>query len=82
MPELALNDEQAEVVRGANALVAVRDSSGKLIGHVLPEVDAEKLRNSFTEEELREAKRRAKSDGPWHTTQEVLARLADLESNR
>lgn len=82
MTHIALTDEQAEVVRGAKALVAVRDSSGKLIGHFLPAVDQEALRNSFTEEELREAKRRARAPGPRYTTQEVLSHLAELATDQ
>lgn len=82
MPEIALTDEQAQIVRNANALVEVRDSKGDLIGHFLPAVDKERLRNAYTEEELREAKRRARAPGPRYTTQEVLSRLADLEGDR
>jgi hypothetical protein len=82
MIELALTGEQATAVRDADALVPVLDPDGNLIGHIVPLVDRERARLAWTDEELREAKKRTQSQGPWHTTQEVMARLLDLEAKQ
>jgi hypothetical protein len=80
MLELSLTNEQATAVRDADELVPVLDPDGNLIGHIVPLANRESIRATWTDEELREAKRSARSLGPWRTTQEVLARLAELDA--
>lgn len=70
MTEIILSADQIQVVVGATDVVALRDDQGKLLGYVArPPSDAE----------VSEAKRRLESDGPWHTTQQVLKHLDSLE---
>lgn len=72
MSQILLNDDQANVVRQATDPVELCDRSGILLGYVTRKVIA-------TPEEIAEARRRLNSDGPWHTTAEVLARMRALE---
>jgi len=72
MTQIILNDKQLEAVRQATGTVEIRDRTGVLVGYVTRQVMP-------TAEEIAEARRRLSSDGPWHTTAEVLSRLRALE---
>jgi hypothetical protein len=72
MTRIILNDEQVQSVRQATDTVELCDQSGILLGYVTRKIKA-------TPEELAEARRRLSSEGPWHTTAEVLGRLRALE---
>jgi hypothetical protein len=71
MPHIVLSDEQAKVVATALQPVQVRDAKGTVLG-VIPSI--------WTEEDIAEAKRRLASNGPWYTTEQVLAHLRSLET--
>jgi hypothetical protein len=58
MPELILNDEQAKLVDQANGTLLVRDTKGRFVGRIQPELSPEMIA---------ELKRRAASPGPWYT---------------
>jgi hypothetical protein len=70
MMQIVLSDEQAQAIRNATGPVELRDQEGKLLGHVP---------RPFTSERIADARRRAESDGPWYTTQQVLEHLASLD---
>ncbi len=70
MPELILTEEQAKVVAQAQGTVAVRDTGGRLLGHIEP---------MLSPEEIAELNRRAASRGPWYTGAQVQARLRALQ---
>jgi len=70
MAHIVLDEEQSRIVSESQGDVEIRDSSGQPLGY---------LTHGFTPEEIAEAKRRAKSDGPWHTTAEVLEHLQSLD---
>ena len=59
--------------------IEVCDSTGKVVGFFRPRPDPTRfgpLDPQISEEELR---RREQSSGPWHTTDEVVARLRKSE---
>ena len=70
MPQIVLNEEQAKVVATSLQPVQVRDAQGNLLGTIPP---------IWTEEDIAEAKRVLASNGPWYTTEQVLAHLRSLE---
>ncbi len=70
VPELILTEEQAKIVAQALGPVAVRDSNGKVLGHIEPKP---------TPEMIAELKRRAASPGPFYTGEQVQARLRALQ---
>jgi hypothetical protein len=70
MSELILTDEQARIVTEALGPVTVRDSKGKVLGNLEPQL---------TPETIAELKRRAASPGPWYTGAQVQARLQALQ---
>jgi hypothetical protein len=72
MVQLILNDDQARVIRESVEPVEIVDRTGNRIGIL-------KRGHQWTPEELAEAERRARSDGPWYSTQEVLDHLNSLE---
>ena len=72
MTQIILNDDQVQAVRRANDTVELRDQSGVLVGYLAQRAMA-------TPEEIAEARPRLNSDGPWHTTAEVLSRLRAQE---
>ena len=72
MTQIILNDDQVQTVRQATDTVELCDQSGSLVGYVTRKVIA-------TPEEIAEALRRVASPGPWHTTEQLLARLRVLE---
>lgn len=70
MPHIVLSDDQARVVATSLHPVQVRDAKGNLLGTIPP---------IWTEEDIAEAKRALASNGPWYTTEQVLAHLRSLE---
>jgi hypothetical protein len=72
MTQIVLNDDQTQVVRQATDAVEIRDGKGGLLGYVA-------RRPMATPEEIAEARRRLDSAGPWHTTEQFVARLRALE---
>jgi hypothetical protein len=76
--DLILTHQQARLLAEASLPVPIRDPEGNLLGYASP--NAGKLaQHGFTPAQLAEAKRRADSDGPWYTTQQVLDHLRSLE---
>jgi hypothetical protein len=71
MPHIVLSEEQAKVVASALQPIQVRDAKGTVLG-VIPSI--------WTDEDIAEAKRRLASNGPWYTTEQVLAHLRSLET--
>jgi hypothetical protein len=71
MPHIVLSEEQAKVVASALQPIQVRDAKGTVLG-VIPSI--------WTEGDIAEAKRRLASNGPWYTTEQVLAHLRSLET--
>ena len=72
MTQIILNDDQVQSVRQATDTVELCDQSGVPLGFVARKVMA-------TPEEIAEALRRLASPGPWHTTEQFVARLRALE---
>jgi hypothetical protein len=70
MQEIILSAEQTSVLNHTLEKVTVLDANGFVVGIV--------ARGCFTKEDIEEAKQALKSDGPWHTTSEVLAHLKSL----
>jgi hypothetical protein len=70
MPEIVLTEEQAKQLTGAFARVTVKDSGGKVLGHIEP---------VLSPEFVAELKRRAASPGPWYSGAHIQARLAALQ---
>jgi hypothetical protein len=69
-PSLTVNDEQAKFIIESGYNVQICDRHGKHLGF---------LTRGFNEEDIDVAKSRMNSDGPWYTTNEVLAHLKSLE---
>jgi hypothetical protein len=78
MADLIITHEQARLLAGASFPIAIRDPDGKLMGYVSAS-DVPQKPHGFTPEQIAEARRRADSDGPWYTTQQVLEHLRSLE---
>lgn len=72
MNEIILSDDQLRVVREASGRVAILDPQGCLVGYLSRAVDPAIIA---------EAERRAASDGPWFTTQQVLDHLKSLDAD-
>lgn len=66
MTQLVLSDERARVVAETGEGVELVDRDGRHLGYVS---------TGFSSQEIAEAERRARSDGPWHTTDEVLGHI-------
>lgn len=79
MIELVVNDDQASVIAAATTAIPIRDSNGKLIGLAARIADEQGKQCGFTPDEIAEAEKRLDSDGPWHTTQDVLKHVRSLE---
>jgi hypothetical protein len=71
MPYITVDDDQARIIAGSRESVEIRDRAGRRLGYIV---------HGFTPAEITEAERRADSDGPWHSTQEVVKHLQSLES--
>ena len=66
MTVIVLNDEQVQTLNEAAGDVELQDRTGHSLGVVS---------HSFTDAEIEEAKQRSRSEGPWLTTKELLARI-------
>lgn len=71
MSHITVDDQQAKAIAEAHGHVEVRDRHGNCLGVVI---------QILNRETLEIAKRRADSDGPWRTTEQVLNRLESLET--
>ena len=77
MSHITIDAALAEQLRGAAGLVEVRDPSGKVVGHLLPEADPadwEAISPEISDEEL---SRCLNSKESGYTTAEILARLEE-----
>src|ERR1700677_1035550 len=70
MTEIVLNDEQVKLVEQAKGTLLARDTKGRVVGRIEPEL---------TLEMIAELKRQAESPGPWYTSEQVQARLRGLQ---
>ena len=70
MTQIVLSDEQAQAVQEATGAIELRDREGRLLGYI---------RRPLTKERIAELRRRAESEGPWYTTEQVLQHLASLD---
>ena len=66
MTVIVLNEEQVQALNASAGDVELQDATGHSLGIVS---------HSFTAEEIAEAKRRARSGGPWLTTKELLEQM-------
>ena len=73
MTYIEITDEQARVL-AREYPVQVRDCKGRVLGYIEPV--------GFTSDEVKEAKRRAASHGPWYTGQQVREHFDQLENSR
>lgn len=70
MTSIQLSSEQLQQWQSASGEIAIIDGHGKVLGYVA---------KPFSVEILDAALKRSESDGPWHTTDEVLAHLRSLD---
>ncbi len=70
MIKIAVSDEQAKAVEGSSGAIELRDSRGRLVGHVT---------RTVSPEDVATAKARLNSTGPWYTTAQVLSHLQSLD---
>jgi hypothetical protein len=70
MNQIILNDDQVKAVQAATGVVEFRDQHGKLVGY---------FARPPSNEEIAEAQARLNSQGPWHTTAQVMDHLDSLE---
>ena len=61
-----LSQDQVQAVNAASDLVILRDEQGNLLGYVA---------RTISQERIDRAKNRLSSQGPWHTTEQVLSHL-------
>ncbi len=71
MVQLVVTPEQASLLRTATDTVLIVDSEGNRLGSIAP---------PFTAEEITEAKRRAASNEPRRSSEQVFERLRSLEA--
>ena len=79
MTEIVVDDEQAKIIVAAMSVVAIRDRSGQLLGHVSRAASTRHVPSGFTDEDVEEARRDLASNQPRYTTQQVLERLQGLK---
>ena len=70
MVQIALTEEQLKALDDSKGNAVLVNAAGHPVGYVSP---------IFSEAQIAEAERRARSDGPWYTTREVLDHLTSLE---
>ena len=71
MVQITLTDDQVQRVReAAQETVQLCDSTGKVVAEIPPE---------YSQEFIAELKRRARSPGPWYTSEQVRAHLLALQ---
>jgi hypothetical protein len=79
MTRITVPDELAHQIARATDEILLCDPAGNVVARVPPPVsDEEELRSAFTPEEIAEAEKRLQSEGPWYTTEEVLAHLRSV----
>lgn len=71
MTQIVLTEEQARLAAQAQKALPVCDPQGRIMGRFEPLI--------VTPEEIAEVKHRAKSPGPWYTSEQVQARLRALQ---
>jgi hypothetical protein len=74
MTQLVVNEEQAELISKASGRVEVRDRKGRILGFLSRPVQEE------SPDEIDEIKRRARTSGHIHSTDDVLSHLRSLEA--
>ena len=81
MSQITLTPEQAGVLSQGNYPIAIRHPDGTTVAYL---TRAGNLYSGnppdFTPAEITSAEAALQSEGPWYTTQEVLAHLRSLES--
>ena len=70
MSHITVDDQQAQAITNAQGHIEVRDRQGNCLGVVI---------QGISREAVETAKRRADSEGPWRTTEQVLKQLDSLE---
>jgi hypothetical protein len=70
MTSITLNSDQLRQWQTAHDGVELVDQSGNVLGYVAKSVSADALAAAVE---------RSKSEGPWHTTEEVLNHLNSLD---
>lgn len=70
MTQLILDDGQADIIAKSSGEIEVCDRRGNLLG---------RFSRGFTDEDIAIAKRRAASDAPRYTTQQVVEYLESLD---
>jgi len=70
MIRIILTDEQVKAAQQSTETVELLDQHGQLVGYVSRPPEASVIA---------EAIRRLNSDGPWHTTPQVIQHLESLE---
>ncbi|MBI1903664.1 MAG: hypothetical protein HYS13_21385 [Planctomycetia bacterium] len=73
MPEIVVDEAQAQILSQATTHVLVRDRGGNCLGYI-------SVTPKLTPEQIAEYERRARSVGRRLTTEEVLQHLRSLES--
>jgi hypothetical protein len=72
MVKIVATDQICEEIAKSDGVVELVDKNGRRIGI---------LTRPPSEEDVRLAKQRAAGDGPWHTTEEVIAHLKSLDKS-
>lgn len=78
MERIVIDERLPEKLLTLNSSAELIDPQGHLIAVVHPRIDSSLYEMVGPEVSDEELDRRANSDGPWHTTEEVLARLRKL----
>jgi hypothetical protein len=74
MADIVLTEEQASELRKCpDGLIRVRDPEGRILGRFHPD---------FTPEFVAEMKRRARSRGPWYTSEQISRLFDELEAEK
>jgi len=80
MTQITLTSEQAATLAAADGLVALRRPDGSFVGWISPATKFIIPNDCpFTPEEIVAAEKEAESEGPWHTTREVLDHINALK---
>lgn len=72
MIRIVLDEDQLKALSEAEESVELVDADGRIVGFA---------DRGFTSDEVAAAAGRVRSEGPWHSTREVLERLESLGSN-
>ena len=79
MTSILLTPEQAAIFESATTPVRMYLPDGSIAGWVSSTLRFPPQEPTFTPEEIAEAEKRVDSPGPWHTMQEVLESLREVE---